>query len=221
MHLTHISPRAASFARPPRHQRGVAAARGAAGAARLLDARGYEFVTATPATHGRVLARDGRAVGRRPARPARLEPAGARAALPDGIVAALLQGGVLERRADGAGRRAGPRLRRRYGDAVPAFRLSHDRPRLGVPGPRQLPFRRPDRHAHGRPAAERAHPRLRRGGRGGRHHRRAPAWARGADAGRHQSQGAVPRLDQRRVHAQLDHRTAQATRPARSTAPST
>ena len=67
----------------------------------LLDEGGYDFVTATPATHARILARDGRRQGGTvrdllgwslPVPPARL---------PDAILDALARGCVLERREDG------------------------------------------------------------------------------------------------------------------------
>ena len=97
----------------------------------------YTFVTATPATHARDL-RD--ALGwSLPFAPD---------IVPGPCVDLLNQAGMLVRREDGL-LAANVRVSAVRGGAVPAFGLSDDRGGLGFSRPGQLPFRRPDRRAHG------------------------------------------------------------------------
>lgn len=108
----------------------------------------YTFVTATPSTHARVVARP----DRRQARDLRDALGWSLPFAPDIVpgpcVDLLNQAGMLVRREDGL-LAANVRVSAVRGGAVPAFGLSDDRGGLGFSRPGQLPFRRPDRRAHG------------------------------------------------------------------------
>jgi methylase of polypeptide subunit release factors len=101
MTLTCVEPEAASPRGPLATTESILRREALLDLLALLEAERYAFVTATPATHARVLARDGRRQGKDLRDLLGWSLPVAADAVPPNILAALSQAGVLERREDG------------------------------------------------------------------------------------------------------------------------